>query len=148
MHLHVLGICGTFMGGLAAIAQAVEAALAKRAIDRDLELAHKVQQGILPGAPPNVPGYSFFDYYEPARQVGGDYFDYVTLDDGERPLLALIEHLRGARPEATGWYRGPVLEIVTVCAAVTCRLACRSRRIAMAARWRIRSRTLCRIPTI
>ena len=30
-----------------------------------------------------------------------DYFDYVTLDDGERPLLALLEHLRGARPAAT-----------------------------------------------
>ena len=26
-----------------------------------------------------------------------DYFDYVTLDDGERPLLALLEHLRGQR---------------------------------------------------
>ena len=28
-----------------------------------------------------------------------DYFDYVTLDDGERPLLALLEHLNGKRPE-------------------------------------------------
>lgn len=28
-----------------------------------------------------------------------DYFDYVTLDDGERPLLALLEHRRGLRPE-------------------------------------------------
>ncbi|HEY6896421.1 MAG TPA: radical SAM protein [Rhodocyclaceae bacterium] len=27
-----------------------------------------------------------------------DYFDYVTLDDGERPLLCLLEHLRGERP--------------------------------------------------
>jgi len=27
-----------------------------------------------------------------------DYFDYVTLDDGERPLLALLEHLGGKRP--------------------------------------------------
>ncbi len=27
-----------------------------------------------------------------------DYFDYVMLDDGERPLLALLEHLQGARP--------------------------------------------------
>jgi len=26
-----------------------------------------------------------------------DYFDYVCLDDGERPLLALLEHLRGER---------------------------------------------------
>ena len=28
-----------------------------------------------------------------------DYFDYVTLDDGERPLLALLEHLRGQRAQ-------------------------------------------------
>ncbi|MCK0506168.1 B12-binding domain-containing radical SAM protein [Aromatoleum anaerobium] len=27
-----------------------------------------------------------------------DYFDYVTLDDGERPILALLDHLAGARP--------------------------------------------------
>ena len=27
-----------------------------------------------------------------------DYFDYVSLDAGERPLLALLEHLRGERP--------------------------------------------------
>ena len=27
-----------------------------------------------------------------------DFFDYVTLDDGERPVLALVEHLRGGRP--------------------------------------------------
>lgn len=27
-----------------------------------------------------------------------DFFDYVTLDDGERPLLALLEHLDGQRP--------------------------------------------------
>lgn len=29
-----------------------------------------------------------------------DYFDYVTLDDGERPLLALLEHLCGKRPKS------------------------------------------------
>ncbi len=28
-----------------------------------------------------------------------DYFDFVTMDDGELPLLALIEHMRGERPE-------------------------------------------------
>jgi len=27
-----------------------------------------------------------------------DFFDYVTLDDGERPVLSLVEHLRGERP--------------------------------------------------
>ena len=29
-----------------------------------------------------------------------DYFDYVCLDDGERPILALLEHLQGTRPLA------------------------------------------------
>jgi hypothetical protein len=28
-----------------------------------------------------------------------EYFDYVTLDDGERPILALLEHLQGKRPQ-------------------------------------------------
>jgi radical SAM superfamily enzyme YgiQ (UPF0313 family) len=28
-----------------------------------------------------------------------DFFDYVTLDDGERPVLALLEHLAGKRPQ-------------------------------------------------
>lgn len=28
-----------------------------------------------------------------------DYFDYITLDDGERPLLALLEYFRGDRPQ-------------------------------------------------
>ena len=29
-----------------------------------------------------------------------DFFDYVSLDDGERPLLALLEHLQGERPQS------------------------------------------------
>jgi hypothetical protein len=29
-----------------------------------------------------------------------DYFDYVTLDDGERPLLNLLEHVQGKRPQS------------------------------------------------
>ncbi len=29
-----------------------------------------------------------------------DYFDFVTLDDGERPLLALLEHLSGERAQS------------------------------------------------
>ena len=56
-----------------------EAALRKQALDRDLQLAHKVQQGLLPRAAPQIDGYDFFHFYEPANQVGGDYFDYVPL---------------------------------------------------------------------
>jgi radical SAM superfamily enzyme YgiQ (UPF0313 family) len=42
-----------------------------------------------------------------------DYVDYVTLDDGERPLLALLDHLAGGRPQ-TGLVRSFVREDGTV----------------------------------
>jgi serine phosphatase RsbU (regulator of sigma subunit)/pSer/pThr/pTyr-binding forkhead associated (FHA) protein len=59
-----------------------ERILAQRALERDLELAHRVQQGLVPDEPPDVPGYQFFHFYEPANLVGGDYYDYVPLPDG------------------------------------------------------------------
>jgi serine phosphatase RsbU (regulator of sigma subunit) len=69
-------------------AQAIEQALAhdervaREQIDRDLALANRVQQGLLPACPPCVAGYEVFDFYESARQVGGDFFTYVPLPDG------------------------------------------------------------------
>jgi serine phosphatase RsbU (regulator of sigma subunit) len=63
-------------------AQLHDLALQQQAMERDLELAHKVQQGLLPLAAPKISGYEFFDFYEPAYQVGGDYFDYVELPGG------------------------------------------------------------------
>ena len=62
-------------------AQLHENALKQQAVERDLELAHKVQRGLLPAAPPQLAGYYFFDFYEPANQVGGDYYDYIELPD-------------------------------------------------------------------
>ncbi|TWT87557.1 Phosphoserine phosphatase RsbP [Pseudobythopirellula maris] len=54
----------------------------QRGLERDLELAHQMQRALLPDGPPEAPGYGFFDYYDSARQVGGDYYDYVPLPDG------------------------------------------------------------------
>ena len=64
-----------------------EQALSQQALERDLALAHKVQQGFLPKAPPQIAGYQFFDYYEPANQVGGDFFDYVILPDNRLAVI-------------------------------------------------------------
>jgi serine phosphatase RsbU (regulator of sigma subunit) len=69
-------------------AQLHETAMRQQAIERDLELAHKVQRGLLPAAPPRIEGYYFFDFYEPANQVGGDYYDYVELP-GNRLAIVL-----------------------------------------------------------
>ncbi len=68
-------------------AQLHEQALKQRALDRDLDLAHKVQQGFLPEQAPEVPSYQFFDFYQPANQVGGDYYDYVPLPDGRIAVI-------------------------------------------------------------
>ena len=71
-------------------AQLHESALKRQALERDLQLAHKVQQGFLPSAPPSVEGYEFFNFYEAANQVGGDYFDYVPLP-GRRLALVVAD---------------------------------------------------------
>src|SRR5690606_25047659 len=43
---------------------------------RDLAMAKEVQQHFLPARRPEVPHYHFYDFYRPAEQVAGDYFDY------------------------------------------------------------------------
>jgi sigma-B regulation protein RsbU (phosphoserine phosphatase) len=58
-----------------------EQVAAQKALERDLELARRMQLALLPSQPPQVPGYCFFDYYQSARQIGGDYYDYVPLPD-------------------------------------------------------------------
>ncbi len=68
-------------------AQLHEAAMRQQQFEYDLQLAHKVQQGFLPSAPPRLEGYDFFDFYEPANQVGGDYFDYVPLPGGRLAMI-------------------------------------------------------------
>jgi serine phosphatase RsbU (regulator of sigma subunit) len=64
-----------------------EQVVVQRAMQRDLELARRMQRSLLPSSPPQVPGYFFFDYYQAARQVGGDYFDYVPLPGGRYAVI-------------------------------------------------------------
>jgi hypothetical protein len=52
-----------------------EQVVMQQALQRDLELARRMQRALLPSRPPQVPGYFFYDYYQAARQVGGDYYD-------------------------------------------------------------------------
>lgn len=68
-------------------AQMHERALKQKAHERDLEVAHEVQKSFLPEKPPEVEGYQFFNYYQPANHVGGDYFDYIGLKDGRWAVI-------------------------------------------------------------
>ncbi len=63
-------------------AQAHDERVSQEKLKRDLEIAHKVQQGLLPARAPEIEGYDLFNFYAPALHVGGDYFNYVPLPGG------------------------------------------------------------------
>lgn len=55
----------------------------RSSLDRhDLEVARDVQNASLPQKPPAIQGLSCTSFYEPARTVGGDYYDFLPLRDG------------------------------------------------------------------
>lgn len=64
--------------------------LAKRERQRDLEIARSIQMNLLPRTMPQVPGFEFGGLSEPARMVGGDYFDIVQLPQGDL-ILAIAD---------------------------------------------------------
>jgi serine phosphatase RsbU (regulator of sigma subunit)/hemoglobin-like flavoprotein len=53
----------------------------KKKIDHEMDLARTVQQNLIRRDFPSIQGYSFSMQYEPATQVGGDYFDWFKADD-------------------------------------------------------------------
>jgi sigma-B regulation protein RsbU (phosphoserine phosphatase) len=63
------------------------AAVEQTELARDLELATDVQHGFLPLQPPAIDGYDFYDFYQPANHVGGDYYDYIKLPDGRVAIV-------------------------------------------------------------
>jgi len=53
----------------------------KKRLDHDIEIAREIQSILLPSDPPPVPGYQISGINIPARQVSGDYFDYLVVDE-------------------------------------------------------------------
>ena len=42
--------------------------------------ARKIQTALLPRGSPKVPGYTFWEYYKPSLEVGGDLYDYIRVE--------------------------------------------------------------------
>lgn len=61
--------------------------LEKQRLEDQLKVAHEVQSGLLPGAPPDLPGYDVAAVNLPTQAIGGDYYDYVPLDGGRLGLV-------------------------------------------------------------
>jgi len=58
-----------------------EAALQLQRREREVEEARAIQQGFLPQEIPQLPGYQISGAWQPARIVGGDYYDVLPFDD-------------------------------------------------------------------
>lgn len=78
-------------------------------VQRELDIARTVQQGLLPKAAIEVAGYELAGWNRPADKTGGDYYDWIQLHDG-RVALAIAD--------VTGHGIGPAL-LMAICRAYT-----------------------------
>ena len=62
----------------------------KKRLDHDLEIARDIQRILLPAEAPAVAGFEISGLNSPAKQVSGDYFDYIQVDD-ERLGIAIAD---------------------------------------------------------
>ncbi len=64
--------------------------LEKQKIEKDLELARTIQQNLLPSKIPTSEKFEIAAYNKTARQVGGDFYDVATLENGNT-IIALAD---------------------------------------------------------
>jgi serine phosphatase RsbU (regulator of sigma subunit) len=65
-----------------AMAKQQEEAQAKERIEQELRVARLIQQTLLPKSLPALEGYQIAAHYQPAREVGGDFYHFFELGDG------------------------------------------------------------------
>jgi serine phosphatase RsbU (regulator of sigma subunit)/pSer/pThr/pTyr-binding forkhead associated (FHA) protein len=67
--------------GMAMHSSRVAAQLVRREkLERDLRVARQIQRSLLPANVPQVVGLDFAVHYEPAYQIGGDFYDFIWHD--------------------------------------------------------------------
>lgn len=69
------------------VRQQEQAAKERERIDQELRVAALIQQTLLPKDLPSLSGWSIDAYYRPAREVGGDFYDFIALPDNKLGLV-------------------------------------------------------------
>jgi serine phosphatase RsbU (regulator of sigma subunit) len=68
--------------------QRLEQEISERArIEQELRVARRIQQASLPKEVPELEGWQITPYYQPAREVGGDFYDFHPLSEGRLGLV-------------------------------------------------------------
>jgi phosphoserine phosphatase RsbU/P len=74
-------LAGSFNLMTASIEDLLRQAAEKKRLEEELRIAHEIQMSLLPQGPLLMPGLSVTAVCVPAREVGGDYYDFLPLDD-------------------------------------------------------------------
>lgn len=64
-----------------------------RLFEHEMQMAREIQEGLLPKKNPSTPKFDIASYFNPAAQVGGDYFDYFQL--GQNQLGIVVADVSG-----------------------------------------------------
>jgi serine phosphatase RsbU (regulator of sigma subunit) len=60
----------------------VQERIERERIEQELRVARRIQQASLPKETPTLAGLQVSPFYQPAREVGGDFYDFFELEDG------------------------------------------------------------------
>jgi len=58
-----------------------------RALEHDLAIASEIQSNLVPKRMLKVPGYDVSAYYRPSKEVGGDYYDFIQIDEENEGVI-------------------------------------------------------------
>jgi serine phosphatase RsbU (regulator of sigma subunit) len=56
-------------------------------VEQEMRVARRIQQASLPEEVPTLEGWKISPYYQPAREVGGDFYDFHLLPEGRLGLV-------------------------------------------------------------
>jgi len=71
----------------------IEAFEQRKAIEQELALARETQKALLPSQLPEIEGYRVAAFSNPTRQVGGDFYDFLSIDSGS--VTAVLADVSG-----------------------------------------------------
>jgi sigma-B regulation protein RsbU (phosphoserine phosphatase) len=78
----LLGLAGSYSAATIETMRLRQEAETARMLLRELEIAREVQARLLPGRPPGLDGLDSATFFRPAKQIGGDYYDFIETANG------------------------------------------------------------------
>lgn len=80
-------LASTFNRMTQALKGAHDQELQTKALEHDLAIASEIQSNLVPKRMLKIPGYDISAYYRPSKEVGGDYYDFIEIDEHNEGII-------------------------------------------------------------